>query len=37
MLRIYFRHDRDLLKDMCRIAHECLTEYQRIVLNLPDG
>jgi hypothetical protein len=22
---------------MCRIAHECLTEYQRTVLNLPDG
>ena len=37
MLRVYFRHDRDLLKDMCRIAHECLTEYQRTVLNLPDG
>jgi hypothetical protein len=37
MLRVYFRHDRDLLKDMCRIAHECLTEYQRTVLNQPDG
>ena len=26
MLRPYFRYDRDLLKDLCRIAHECLVE-----------
>ena len=29
MLRIYFRYDRELLKDLCRIARDCLTEYMR--------
>ena len=37
MLRPYFRFNRDLLKDLCRIAHECLTEYMRTTLGLPDG
>ena len=37
MLRPYFRFDRDLLKDRCRIAHECLLEYLRTTLDLPDG
>jgi len=37
MLRPYFRYDRDLLKDLCRIAHECLLEYLRTTLDLPDG
>ncbi len=37
MLRPYFRYDRDLLKDLCPIAHECLLEYLRTTLNLPDG
>jgi len=37
MLRPYFRFDRDLLKDLCRIAHECLVEYMRTTLGLPDG
>ena len=37
MLRPYFRHDRDLLKDLCRIAHECLLEYLRTTLDLPEG
>jgi hypothetical protein len=37
MLRPYFRYDRDLLKDLCRIAHECLVEYMRTTLDLPDG
>ena len=37
MLRPYFRHDRDLLKDFCRIAHECLVEYMQTVLDLPEG
>jgi hypothetical protein len=26
MLRPYFRHDRDRLKDLCHLAHECLLE-----------
>ena len=37
MLRPYFRHDRDLLKDLCHIAHECLVEYMQTVLDLPEG
>ena len=37
MLRPYFRFDRDLLKDLCRLAHECLLEYLRTTLDLPDG
>jgi hypothetical protein len=37
MLRPYFRFDRDLLKDLCRIAHECLLDYLRTTLNLPHG
>ena len=31
-----FRHDRDLLKDLCRIAHACLLEYLRATLDLPE-
>ena len=27
--RPYFRYDRDLLKDLCRIAHECLVNIIR--------
>ena len=37
MLRPYFRFDRDLLKTFCRLAHECLVEYMRTTLGLPDG
>ena len=37
MLRPYFRFDRDLLKDLCRMAHECLLEYLRTTFDLPDG
>lgn len=37
MLRTYFRFDRDLLKDFCRLAHECLVEFMRTTLGLPDG
>jgi hypothetical protein len=37
MLRPYFRYDRDLLKELCRIAHECLLEFMRTTLGLPDG
>ena len=37
MLRPYFRFDRDLLKDLCRLAHECLLEYLRATLDLPEG
>jgi hypothetical protein len=32
MLRPYFRFDRDLLKDLCRLAHESLLEYLRATL-----
>jgi len=37
MLRPYFRFDRDLLKDFCRLAQECLVEYMQTTLGLPDG
>ena len=37
MLRVYFRFNRDLLKDLCRLAHECLLEYLRATLDLPEG
>jgi len=37
MLRPYFRFKRDLLKEYCRIAHECLVEYMSITIDLPDG
>jgi len=36
MLRPYFRFDRNLLKDLCRIAHECLIEYLRTTLGLTE-
>jgi hypothetical protein len=37
MLRPYFRYNRDLLKDLCRIAHECLCEILRTALDQPEG
>ena len=37
MLRPYFRYNRDLLKQLCRIARDCLVDYQRAVLHLPEG
>ena len=37
MLRPYFRFDRDLLKEFCHLAHECLLAYMRITLHLPEG
>jgi hypothetical protein len=37
MLRPYFRYDRDLLKDLCRVAHECLMEFLRTSLGLAEG
>lgn len=37
MLRTYFRFNRDLLKDFCRLAHEGLGEYMQTTLGLPDG
>ena len=37
MLRPYFRFNRALLKDYCRIAHESLLEYMQTALDLPDG
>jgi hypothetical protein len=37
MLRPYFRYNRALLKELCRIARDCLVDYQRTVLQLQDG
>jgi hypothetical protein len=37
MLRPYFRFHRGLIKDLCRIAHRCLAEFQRTTLGLPEG
>lgn len=37
MLRPYFRFHRRLIKELCRIAHRCLAEFQRITLGLPEG
>jgi len=33
MLRPYFRYDRSLLKDLCRIAHQCLIEFMQTTLD----
>ena len=35
MLRPYFKFHRALLKDLCRIAHQCLTECFRSAVGLP--
>ena len=37
MLRPYFRYNRSLLKELCRIARDCLVDYQRTILQLPNG
>ena len=37
MLRPYFRYHRDLLKDLCRIAHECIRDVMRSTLGQADG
>jgi len=37
MLRPYFRYHRDLLKDLCRIAHESVRDIMRISLDQPEG
>jgi len=37
MLRIYFRNNRELLKELCKIANECLLEYLRQVMRQPAG
>ena len=37
MLRIYFRNNRRLLKQLCRIANECLLEFLRQVTHRHDG
>jgi len=37
MLRPYLRYHRDLLKDLCRIAHECLRDVMRTSLDQPEG
>jgi hypothetical protein len=37
LLRPYFRDHRDLLKDHCRIAHECVRDVMRTALDQPDG
>ena len=37
MRRPYFRFHRGLIKELCRIAHRCLADFQRTTLGLPDG
>ena len=37
MLRPYYRYDRTLLKNLCRMARECLTEFMQTTLGLPEG
>ncbi len=37
MLRVYFRNNRRLLKQLCRIANECLLEFLRRVTHLSEG
>lgn len=37
MLRPHFRFDRDLLKDLCTVAHESLQDYLRVTLDMPEG
>ena len=37
MLRPYFHFNRDLLKEFCRLAHECLVEWMSTTLSLPDA
>ena len=37
MLRVYFRNNRELLKQFCRIANDCLLEFLRRSLNRPGG
>jgi hypothetical protein len=36
-LRTFFRRDRSLLKDLCRLANESLREWMQTALNQPDG
>ena len=36
MLRPYFWFHRRLIKELCRIAHRCLAEFQRTTLGLPE-
>ena len=37
MLRPYFLYHRELIKDLCRIAHECIREVLRTALDQPEG
>jgi hypothetical protein len=37
MLRPYFRYNRDLLKELCRIAQQCITDYLRTSMGQPEG
>ena len=37
MLRPYFQRHRHLLKRLCTLAHESLTEYLRTALDCPEG
>ena len=37
MLRVYFRNNRRLLKQLCKIANECLLEFLRQVTHRYDG
>ena len=37
MLRVYFRNDRKLLGKLAKVAQDCLVQFMRTTLNLPDG
>ena len=37
LLRPYFQYHRDLLKDLCAVAQQCLIEFMRTMLDIPDG
>ncbi len=37
ILRPYFRYHRELLKELCAVAQNCLIEFMRTMLDIPDG
>ena len=37
MLRVYFKHDREMLTKLCQLAYKCVQEFMRTSLRLPQG
>jgi hypothetical protein len=37
MLRPYFFYNRDLLKEFCHLAHDCILEWMRTTLDLSEA